>query len=76
MKILIFYWKESLKQNETKEQRGGFLGTLVGTLGSILPGNLLSGKRIARAGYGKKWVAASSFKIFWNTKVLSERTKI
>ena len=27
-------------KNETREQRGGFLGTLVGTLGSILLGNL------------------------------------
>ena len=28
-------------KNETEEQKGGFLGTLVGTLGSILLGNLL-----------------------------------
>ena len=28
-------------KNETKEQKGGFLGTLVGTLGPILLGNLL-----------------------------------
>ena len=27
-------------KNETREQRGGFLGTLVGTLGSVLLGNL------------------------------------
>ena len=27
-------------KNETREQRGGFLGTLVGTLGSILLGSL------------------------------------
>ena len=32
-------------ENETKKQEGGFLGTLVGTLGSILLGNLLSGSR-------------------------------
>ena len=54
-------------KNETKEQNGGFLGTLVGTLGSILLGNLSGkrivrassenkkGKRIVRAGYGNKW---------------------
>ena len=55
-------------KNETKEQHGGFLGTLVVTLGSMLLGNLLSGKgivrassgnkkgkRIVRAGYGNKW---------------------
>ena len=40
-------------KNETKEQNGGFLGTLVGTLGSILLGNL-SGKRIVRASSGNK----------------------
>ena len=38
---------ETIK-NETKEQKGGFLRTLVGTLGLILLGNLLSGKRIYR----------------------------
>ena len=55
-------------KNKTKEQKGGFLGKLVGTLGSILLGNLLSGKGtirvgsgnkkgkgIVRAGYGKEW---------------------
>ena len=36
---------ETIK-NETKEQKGGFLRTLVGTLGLILLGNLLSGKGI------------------------------
>ena len=40
-------------KNEIKEQNGGFLGTLVGTLGSILLGNL-SGKRIVRASSGNK----------------------
>ena len=30
---------ETIK-NKTKEQKGGFLGTLIGTLGSILLGNL------------------------------------
>ena len=51
-------------KNETREQRGGFLETLVGTLGSILLRDLLSGKGIVRAGsgkgivrdgYGKEW---------------------
>ena len=31
-------------ENETKEQRGGFLGMLLGTLGASLLGNLLTGK--------------------------------
>ena len=41
-------------ENGTKKQEGGFLGTLVGTLGSILLGNLLSDKGIVRAGSGNK----------------------
>ena len=46
-------------KNETKEQKGGFLSMLLGTLGASLLGNLLAGKetviageRIVRAGYG------------------------
>ena len=40
-------------ENETKEQRGGFLSMLLGTLGASLLGNLLSGgKGIMRAGDG------------------------
>ena len=37
-------------ENETKEQKGGFLSMLLGTLGAILWGNLLTGKGIVRAG--------------------------
>ena len=40
-------------ENETKEQRGGFLSMLLGTLGASLLGNLLKGgKGIMRAGDG------------------------
>ena len=39
-------------KDETKEQKGWFLSMLLGTLGASLLGNLLAGKRIARAGYG------------------------
>ena len=39
-------------ENEIKEQRGGFLGMLLGTLGASLLGNLLTGKGIMRAGEG------------------------
>ena len=39
-------------ENETKEQRGGFLSMLLGTLGASLLGNLLLGKGIMRAGEG------------------------
>ena len=36
-------------QNEVKEQKGGFLSMLLGTLGASLSGNLLTGKGIYRA---------------------------
>ena len=39
-------------ENETKEQKGGFLNILLGTLGASLLGNLLSGKGVVRAGSG------------------------
>ena len=39
---------------ETKEQKGGFLSMLLGTLGASLLGNLLTGKRILRAGSGNR----------------------
>ena len=40
-------------KNETKEQKGGFLSLLLGTLGASLLGNLLTGgKGIMRAGNG------------------------
>ena len=40
-------------ENDTKEQRGGFLSMLLGTLGASLLGNLLTGgKGIMRAGEG------------------------
>ena len=42
-------------KNETKEQKGGFLSMLLGTLGASLLGNLLTGgKGIVRAGSGSK----------------------
>ena len=40
-------------KNETKEQKGGFLSMLLGTLGANLLGNFLTGgKGIMRAGDG------------------------
>ena len=41
-------------QNEVKEQKGGFLSMLLGTLGASLLGNMLTGKGFTRAGYGSK----------------------
>ena len=42
---------ETIK-NESKEQKRGFLGMLLGTLGASLLGNLLRGKGKTRAGEG------------------------
>ena len=39
-------------QNEAKEQRGGFLSMLLGTLGASLLGNILAGRKINRSGEG------------------------
>ena len=39
-------------QNETKQQKGGFLSMLLGTLGASLLGNLLTGKGVNKKGKG------------------------
>ena len=41
-------------QNEAKEQKGGFVSMLLGTLGASLLGNILAGKGINRAGKGQE----------------------
>ena len=40
-------------QNEVKEQKGGFLSMLLGTLGASLLGNPLTRRGVYRAGKGK-----------------------
>ena len=47
---------ETIK-NESKEQRGGLLSMLLGTLGASLLGNMLAGKGVLRAGEGTTRVA-------------------
>ena len=37
-------------ENEIREQKGGFLGTLAASLGSSSSGNILVGKEVIRAG--------------------------
>ena len=39
-------------QNEVKEQKGGLLSVLLGTLGASLLGNLLTGKGVNKKGKG------------------------
>ena len=50
--ILVKGVTESV-QNEVKEQKGGFLRMLLGTLGASLLRNLITGKGIHKAGKGK-----------------------
>ena len=54
MKTLIFKKKGVTKtiKNEIKEQKGGYLSMLLGTLGASLLANLLAEKGIVRAGSG------------------------
>ena len=47
--LLIKGVSETIK-NKAKEQKGGFLSILLGTLGASLLGNLLTGKGTVRAG--------------------------
>ena len=49
--LLIKGVSETIK-NEAKEQTGGFIIMLLGTLGASLLGNLLTGKGTIRAGKG------------------------
>ena len=49
--LLIKRVSETIK-NEVKEQKGRFLGMLLGILGNSFLGNLLTGKGAVRAGEG------------------------
>ena len=49
--LLLDGINETVK-NEIKEQKGGFLSTLLGTLGASLLGNMLAGRGVIRAGEG------------------------
>ena len=50
-RLLIEGVSQTIK-NEAKEQKGGFIGILLGTLGASLLGNLLKGKGTSKAGEG------------------------
>ena len=51
--ILLKGFTKTIK-NETKGQKGRYLGMLLGTLGAALLGNMLTGKGILSAGYDNK----------------------
>ena len=50
--LLIKGISETIK-NEAKEQKGGFLSKLLGTLAASILGNELSGRGVIRVGKGK-----------------------
>ena len=50
---LLLKWVTETVKNEVKEQKGGLLSIILGTLGASLLGNILTGKGIYRAGKGK-----------------------
>ena len=54
MKIVLLKRVTKTIKNETKEQKGGFLSMLLGTLGASLLEHLLAGKGIVRAGSENK----------------------
>ena len=49
-------------KNEAKEQRSGFLGMLLGTIGASLLGNILTGKGVIRAGDGTIQAGVGTFR--------------
>ena len=52
-------WVTETVQNEVKEEKGGLLSILLGTLGAILLRNLLTGRGIYNAGNGRETNRAS-----------------
>ena len=50
-RLLIKGISETSK-NEAKEQKGGFISMLLGTLAASILGNALAGKEVIRAGEG------------------------
>ena len=50
-------------KNEIKEQKGGFLNMLLGTLGASLSGNMLAGRSVKRAGEGTIKIGYGSKKL-------------
>ena len=54
--LLIKTISKTIK-NKAKEQKGRFLGMLLGTLGASLLGNLLTGKVLISASKGTIWAA-------------------
>ena len=69
--ILLEGVSETIK-NEAKEQKGGFLSMLLGTLDASLLGNILAGKGFMRAGKGTTRVGYGS-KIIDSSTIINMR---
>ena len=54
---------ETIK-NEAKEQKSGYLSTLLGTLAACVFGNLLTGKRVKRSKLLGHWVMRAGEETF------------
>ena len=54
-------------EDETKKRKGGFLSMLLGTVGTSLLGNLLSGKGIGRAG-SRKGIARGGYGVLYKIR--------
>ena len=71
--LLIKHISETI-QNKAKEQKGGFLWMLLGTLWASLLENLWTGKSTIRASgdteLARIFNAASSLNKFWNTSII------
>ena len=55
-------------ENETKEQKDGFLGMLLGSLSASLIGNMLASKEVNRAGKGVRSAGERTIRVgqvFW-----------
>ena len=57
--LLLKGVSETIK-NEAKEEKGGFLSILLGTLGASLLGNMLTDKGVIKAGEGTARVGYGS----------------
>ena len=68
--LLLEGVSETIK-NEAKEQKGGFLSVLLGTLGANLLGNMLAGKGVIRAGEGTVRVGYGSKRSSLKKKILT-----
>ena len=72
--LLLKRVSETIK-NKVKEQQGGFLSMLLGTLGASLLGNISGGKGVIRAGEGTDRVGYGSNLNLKNLKNLDLKKK-